>query len=49
MAILLFSVCDISCHASHALTSCIVVCDTQFLILSLIEIRNKVKRTENEI
>ena len=48
MAISLFSVRDISCHAYHALTLCDVARRTRFSILSFIETKYKVNRTENE-
>ena len=48
MAISLFSVRDISCHAYHALTLCDVARRARFSILSFIETKYKVNRTENE-
>ena len=48
MAISLFSVRDISCHAYHALTLCNVVRHARFSILSFIKTKYKVNRTENE-
>ena len=48
MAISLFSVHDISCHAYHALRLCDVARRARFSILSFIETKYKVNGTENE-
>ena len=48
MAISLFSVRNISSHVYHALTLCDVARRARFSILSFIEIKCKVNKTENE-